>query len=324
VKILLAEDDPVARRRLKECLTSWGYEVIAVSDGAEAIHVLQGPDAPQLAALDWMMPGLHGPEVCRRIRNQPRDRYVYILLLTAMAGPDEVVAGFEAGADDYLTKPFDPLELRARLLAGQRIVNLNDALIAAREAMRHQATHDALTGVWNRYAILEYLERELHRAHREGRPVSVLLSDIDHFKQINDTFGHLAGDVVLKEVAQRMAGGMRPYDLIGRYGGEEFLIVIPGGDAGDAVNCAERLRQRVSDAPVVSAYGRIGVTVSLGVANSGDLQAAGAVELLQAADTSLYQAKARGRNCVIHLHAEQLKDQRAPHFNERTVYLSAS
>jgi diguanylate cyclase (GGDEF)-like protein len=324
VKILLAEDDPIACRRLQECLTDWGYEVLAVGDGTEALRALQAPDAPQIALLDWMMPGLDGPEICREVRRRPRDRYTYILLLTAKAGADEIMAGFESGADDYLIKPFDLLELQGRLLAARRIVRLNDDLIAAREAMRHQATHDGLTGVWNRPAILEHLERELQRAGREGRTLSVILGDLDHFKHVNDTFGHLAGDAVLKEAAQRLSGGIRPYDLIGRYGGEEFVILLPGADAGDAVHCAERLRHRIAAEPVAHEGQRIDVTVSLGVAHSADVDPPGAAALLQAADLALYQAKARGRNCVVtYFPGLKRKELRPPHMADRAALLSA-
>jgi diguanylate cyclase (GGDEF)-like protein len=324
MKILLAEDDPVACCRLQDCLLDWGHEIIAVADGTEAQRVLLAPDAPQIALLDWMMPGLDGPELCRDVRGRPRDRYVYIILLTAKAGADEIMAGFESGADDYLIKPFDLLELQGRLLAGQRIVRLNDDLVAAREAMRHQATHDTLTGVWNRYAIFESLERELQRARREGRTLSVLLGDLDHFKHVNDTFGHLAGDAVLKEAALRLSHGLRPYDLIGRFGGEEFVILLPGADAGNAVHCAERLRQRIAAGPVLHEGQRIDVTVSLGVAHSADVNPPGAAELLQAADLALYQAKARGRNCVAtYSPGLKKKGPRAPHMADRLALVSA-
>ncbi len=324
VKILLAEDDPIACRRLRELLLDWGYEVLAVADGAEALRALAAPDAPQIALLDWMMPELDGPEICRDVRCRPRDRYVYIILLTAKAGADEIMAGFEAGADDYLIKPFDLLELQGRLLAGQRIVKLNDDLVAAREAMRHQATHDGLTGVWNRRAILEHLERESQRARREDRPLSVILGDLDHFKHVNDTFGHQAGDLVLQEAARRLSGGMRPYDLIGRYGGEEFVILLPGAGAGDAAHCAERLRERMAAEPVVHEGQRIGVTISLGVAHSAEVEPPGVAELLQAADLALYQAKGRGRNCVVtYFPCLKRKEPRAPHLADRAAWLSA-
>jgi diguanylate cyclase (GGDEF)-like protein len=297
MRILIAEDDPVARCRLEDCLHEWGYEVITVSDGAQANRVLQAPHTPQLALLDWMMPGLDGRQVCRAVRDHPSDQYIYIILVTSKSRSDEIAAGFEAGVDDYLPKPFELFELRARLLAGQRIIKLQDDLIAAREAMRHQATHDALTGVWNRHAILETLERELERGRREGRPVSVIMADLDHFKHINDTLGHQAGDAVLQEAIRRVAGAMRTYDAIGRYGGEEFVIVLPGLTESAAVHFAERLRERVAAEPIVYADAMIHVTMSLGVVHDGPAMSS-AAEMLLAADKALYQAKDSGRNRV--------------------------
>jgi two-component system, cell cycle response regulator len=298
MKILVAEDDPVARCRLEESLREWGYEVLAVANGVTASRMLQASDSPQLALLDWMLPERDGPQLCRDVRSRTPDGYIYIILLTSKAHTEEIAAAFEAGADDYLIKPFEMRELQARLLAGQRIVKLQDDLIGAREAMRHQATHDSLTGAWNRYAILESLDRELQRAQREGGPVSVLLADLDHFKHINDTLGHPAGDAVLKEVVERMMTGLRPYDLIGRYGGEEFLIVLPGVDANDAWNLAERLRLRMAAEPVHYAKQPINLTMSLGVARCGNGEPGSAIDLLSAADQALYQAKESGRNRV--------------------------
>ncbi len=298
MKILIAEDDPVVLCLLEESVKEWGYEAITVSNGAEANRVLQAPDGPQLALLDWMMPELDGSQVCHEVRSQPRDSYIYVILLTAKAQTDEIAAGFEAGADDYLRKPCEPLELRARLLAGQRIVKLHQELIAARESMRHLATHDALTGVWNRRAILESLERELQRGRREGRTVSAIMADLDHFKRVNDTLGHQAGDAVLEEAVHRLAADVRPYDLLGRYGGEEFVVVLPGADANNAALFAERLRLRIAAEPVVYNDAKIEVTMSLGVATCDGAAACDAVELLHAADTALYEAKRGGRNRV--------------------------
>jgi two-component system, cell cycle response regulator len=299
MKVLIAEDDPVASSLLEDCLQEWGYEVIAVADGAEAYQVLQADDAPQLAVLDWMMPELDGRQVCREVRGRTRDRYIYLILLTAKNQTAEIADGFEAGADDFLRKPFELLELRGRLLAAQRIVKLQDDLIAAREAMRHQATHDPLTGAWNHRAVLESLERELNRGQRDGQPVCALMVDLDHFKRVNDVLGHQAGDFVLQEVVRRMTADVRPYDVIGRYGGEEFVIVLPGMSADDAVSFAERLRQRIAAEPFVYRTAALDITLSAGLAHSDNLELGCATDLIHAADTALYKAKESGRNCVV-------------------------
>jgi len=298
MRILVAEDDRITRRRLEVTLTKWGYEVVVASDGAEAWETLQSDDAPQLAILDWMMPAMDGLEVCQELRRQRAEPYVYVILLTARGQRADLVQGMEAGADDYVVKPFDPHELKVRLRAGTRIVELQTELIAAREALRIQATHDPLTGVWNRAAIMEALGRELARAAREDGLVAVVMADLDHFKRINDTYGHLAGDEVLKEAIHRVCSSLRPYDLIGRYGGEEFLIVLTGDSALSAANIAERVRECVAGKPVRVAESNIRVTVSLGLATAEMPGPVWAESLVRAADTALYRAKAAGRNRV--------------------------
>jgi len=298
VKILVAEDDPVYCRVLQTTLAEWGYEVALARDGAAALRALQGDEAPKLAVLDWIMPGMDGVQVCREIRKVRKDTYVYLLLLTAKVQKAELVTGLQAGADDYLIKPFDPSELQARLYAGRRILELQDQLIAAREAMRHQATRDFLTGTWNHRAIVDILEGEVSRARREGRPFAVIMADLDHFKEINDTHGHLAGDAVLREAADRMSKTIRPYDRVGRYGGEEFLIVLPGCDQANAVRFAERLRERVNGEPILYQDRPISVTISQGVVVYSGAEATDHFTLLQAADAALYRAKSSGRNRV--------------------------
>lgn len=298
MKILVAEDDPVSRRILEGLLSGWGYECVAVASGDEAWRLLRGEDAPRLAILDWALPGLDGDQICQAVRSRPGDRYIYILLVTARSGKTDLVKGLAAGADDYLSKPYDPLELQARLLAGRRILDLQEQLIEAREALRLQATRDALTGAWNRRAILDILERELLRADREHKSVGVVLADLDHFKRINDTQGHLAGDAVLREVVRRMSEAVRPYDTVGRYGGEEFLIVLPGCDAANSGKLAERLREVVAAEPVAHAEGHIATTLSLGVVALGEPMPHNLHAVLQAADLALYRAKHKGRNRV--------------------------
>jgi diguanylate cyclase (GGDEF)-like protein len=298
MRILIAEDDEVSRRVLEGFLTRWGYELVVTRDGQEAWQALSEEDAPQLAILDWMMPRMDGLEVCHRVRENNAEHYVYILLLTAKDQKQDVVEGINAGADDYLTKPFDAGELQARLRAGRRILALQGALISARDALRFQATHDPLTGLWNRLAATDSLRRELARGKRNQTPVSVILGDLDHFKGINDTYGHLAGDAALREVAKRLRKCARVYDTVARYGGEEFLLVLPECDMEGALHLAQRLRESFERDLLDLPDARVRQTVSLGVAGLMAKDGALASELIRAADQALYRAKDLGRNRI--------------------------
>ena len=295
-RILIAEDDAISRRLLQASLTSWGYEVEMAKDGEEALRALLRPQAPQLAILDWEMPGLSGPEVCYRARARSDAAYCYLLLLTGRDGRTDLVDGLGAGADDYVTKPFDPGELQARLRTGERILALQTQLLEAQEALRLQATRDSLTGLYNRGAVMDRLDEEVSRAERESSDLSVLLLDADHFKRVNDRYGHQAGDDTLREIATRLGGILRPYDSLGRYGGEELIAVLPGCDAAGALEVAERMRSAVASEPVATRAGPIPVTVSIGSASwtgrgSGET-------LIERADEALYRAKGAGRNRV--------------------------
>ncbi len=296
MRVLVAEDDAVSRHLLATFLTKWGYRVVVATDGSEAWEKLQREDAPKLAILDWMMPGMDGLALCQKIRQRSQDKYIYVLLLTAKGQKEDLVSALDAGADDYLTKPFDPQELRARVRAGWRIIELHQELIAAREQLRVEATHDALTGLWNRAAILEILHRELARAERQENTLAVIMVDLDHFKNVNDTYGHLAGDAVLREAARRMRASTRIYDEIGRYGGEEFVAVAPGCDVSSALNLAERIRATIGEDTIDTFDAPIPVTASLGVAMNGEGRDAGS--LIRAADAALYKAKNTGRNRI--------------------------
>lgn len=298
MKVLIAEDDAVSRRVAEVFLRKWEYEVTSATNGTEAWEALEAPDAPRLVLLDWMMPGLEGVEICRRLRAKTVRPYVYIVLLTARGQKQNLLDGLEAGADDYLTKPFEPEELRARLRVGQRILAVQDELIAARDALLYQATHDALTGAYNRGESLEFLSRELGRGLREGRPVGVALADIDHFKQVNDAYGHLTGDAVLREVTRRLSAVVRSYDCIGRYGGEEFLIVLPSVTADVTFQRAQAIREIIGRSPFRIEAREIRITASLGAAASDATAGCEAERLLGAADAALYRAKQRGRDCV--------------------------
>jgi two-component system, cell cycle response regulator len=299
VKILLAEDSVFARQLLRDTLAASGYEVVLAEDGDAAWRVLQGSEAPSIALLDWMMPGLDGLEVCRRVRAAAREPYVYVIILTGRERPQDVVEGLAAGADDYLKKPFDGQELQARIRTGRRIVELHRQLIAAREALREQATTDSLTGLANRRTILETLGRELERARRARTSCAVVFVDLDHFKRVNDAHGHAAGDAVLRQAAATMRSTLRPYDLLGRYGGEEFVVVLPGCDVAAARAVAERLRATVSAAPTVVGEVALRVTCSIGIAVGGAAGGADRDRLLSAADAALYRAKQAGRDRVV-------------------------
>jgi two-component system, cell cycle response regulator len=295
-RILVAEDDPVSRRLLEVFLRKWGFEVVLATTGPEALQLLERMDAPRLALLDWMMPGMEGVQVCRKLREIKDRPYIYVLLLTARTEREDLLRGLESGADDYLTKPFDPRELSARLHIGQRIVDLQDKLIAAGEELMFRATHDNLTGISNRGVIMDNIRRERARQDRGAPAFAIVLADIDHFKYVNDTYGHLAGDAVLKGIASRIVSFIRPYDSVGRYGGEEFLILAPSSDALGAIGLAERIRKAIEDKPVNFEGRAISVTASFGVAVSTPRQMRDAQQLVREADDALYQAKANGRN----------------------------
>jgi diguanylate cyclase (GGDEF)-like protein len=295
MKILIAEDDALSRQLLEDFLTEWGYEFVTANDGAEAWKQLQGDAAPRLAILDWMMPEKDGLEICREVRNRSPVPYTYILLVTAKGQREDILEGLEAGADDYVTKPFDPHELRARLRAGSRIIELQQQLLLAQEQLRVEATHDSLTGLWNRGAILEILQREIARSIRQKTPIAAMMADLDLFKTINENYGYLAGDVVLREAARRMLSSVRAYDAIGRYGGDEFLIVTDVRESA-AHRQAERLRVCIGTELFDILDTAVSMTSSLGVAVSSEAKSAD--QLVKAADDALFRAKRAGRNRV--------------------------
>lgn len=297
MKVLIADDSAMSRALLRSTLQRWGYEVLVAEDGDQAWKFLSAPNAPSVAILDWVMPGLTGPEVCRKVRETRREPYTYILLLTSKNTKEETVEGMDSGADDYVVKPFHEHELQVRLRAGKRIVDLQMELLEAREELRERANKDILTMLPNRPAIHAILQQELSRCHRDRRTVGVILLDLDHFKNINDTYGHFAGDAVLKETASRLRGNMRPYDRIGRYGGEEFLVVLPNCDLEQAAQQAERMREKLHqktmyvDGAELQVTASFGVTISDGTERSPD-------SFIRVADEALYQAKNGGRNRI--------------------------
>jgi two-component system cell cycle response regulator len=292
MKIMLVEDSLVEQRHITGYLENWGLDFVAVGNGAEAWRLLQAPDALSLVLLDWMLPEVDGIELCRRIRTLGTNgTYIYTVMLTAKDRKANLLTAMEAGADDYLAKPVDASELRARILVGKRILELQDSL-------RFAATHDFLTRLLNRGEILASLKREISRSEREGKPTVIILADLDHFKQVNDSCGHVTGDAVLKEVSQRLQSDLRDYDLVGRYGGEEFLLILPNCPLATGIRRADEIRCLVSERPIAAASASIPVTVSMGVTVTDVNRTATIESLLQQADIALYRAKNNGRNRV--------------------------
>ena len=290
MRLLVAEDDTASRLVLAATLQKLGHTVTAVENGQQAWDAWQ-KDHYSLLISDWMMPELDGQALCRKIRAEHRERYTYLILLTSLGGKDSYLDGMDAGADDFLTKPFDEDLLAARLHVAERILALH-------EVLRTQATHDRLTGLLNRGAILDGLQQELERASRDGTCVGVVMADLDHFKQVNDSHGHLVGDMVLQEAARRMQAAMRSYDRLGRYGGEEFLLISPVGNGDHMRTVADRIRLCISATPIQTPAGAVIATASLGVAISRKGGKNDADELIGAADAALYRAKEAGRNRV--------------------------
>ena len=298
MKVLIADDSPTMRRLLQSTLEEWGYEVVQAEDGEQALEILSADDPPPIAILDWVMPKITGPELCARVRARKSRTYTYILLLTSKALRQDLIEGMGAGADDYIVKPFDRPEMEVRLRAGRRIVDLQMELMQMQEALREQATRDSLTKCWNRFSIFELLGKEMKRSRREHKALGVLMLDLDHFKRVNDTWGHVCGDEVLKHVVTLLSTSMRPYDAIGRYGGEEFICVMSGCDETSLKTNAERMRAAVAEHPVMWNGKLIEVTSSFGAVAGIPDEDMTPDELIRTADETLYKAKRAGRNRV--------------------------
>jgi two-component system, cell cycle response regulator len=298
VKILIAEDDKITRALLVRWVTRWGYEPVVAQDGVEALNILLSDMSVQLCVMDWMMPGLNGPEVCRQLRAQREEPYVYTTLLTGKTETDDVVEGLRSGADDYIQKPCHPLELEVRLRVGKRLVDLQSKLIETREKLRIEATHDALTHLWNRRAVVDELGKRLISSRENQRPLCVVMVDIDHFKLINDTYGHSAGDAVLREVARRFTAELQAGDGAGRYGGEEFMLMLSDCNLEFGQVRSEEIRRSLADVPVRVGPLSIPISASFGVASTSQSRHADLDLLTRAADAALYRSKRGGRNRV--------------------------
>jgi len=294
MKVLIADSDPRVLRQGESLLPRWGYELVGAQTGSEALGALAAEDPPRIALLDWALPSVGGVEICRRVRLNPDTPSMHIVLLVA-SGQENLPEGLAAGADDFLRKPLDAHELKARLRTGSRLLELEESVRVSQAALRVQVNRDPLTGAWNRNAILDFLHRDFARAEREAASLAVVLADLDRLREINDRYGQAAGDEVLKEAVRRMQSSIRAYDAVGRYGGEEFLVVLPGSDGLTALYVAERIRESVAAAAVETIEGPIAVTLTLGVAAMGGDQS-DPVGLLRSADFAISHAKASGHN----------------------------
>ena len=299
--ILIVEDNPVSRKLLEMTLRQADYEVVSAEDGREALALFKERFFP-IILTDLEMPEMDGLELCRAIRGNPAEGYVYIFLITARDSKEDIIVGLEAGADDYLTKPFDRSELIARLKTALRVLELEKSLKDAYEKIRLLSITDKLTGCYNRTYMDEYLAKEIARATRYHRPLSLVMADIDYFKRVNDTYGHQAGDLILKNFVLSMREGLRKdVDWIARYGGEEFLMVMPETNFKNAMSSAERLRRIVSES-VTSYDGKeIRITASFGVVGFNPSSRTKTIPweaIIEQADKALYQAKDEGRNRV--------------------------
>ncbi|VFQ45637.1 diguanylate cyclase [Desulfoluna butyratoxydans] len=294
MKIMIAEDDLISRRVLQTNLMKWGYDIDVAVNGREAFEMITRPSPPSLLISDWMMPLMDGPTLCRAIRDLDIARYIYIILLTTKGEKKDIIHGLEAGADDFLTKPFNQEELKYRIRIGERIINLEHRILQL-------ANTDALTGMMNRRAFMERLEQEIERAHREQTALSFLISDIDYFKRVNDTYGHQVGDLVLQCFCQTLKEILRPYDFLGRYGGEEFVVCMPGTMDDQARSVAERLRKAVEEKEIIhpETGELIAITSSFGTATCRLALRERTDDLIKRADEALYRAKEEGRNRVV-------------------------
>jgi two-component system chemotaxis response regulator CheY len=294
MKILIAEDDYISCKALETNLKEWGYDVITARDGNQAWDLAKSNDI-RLAILDWNMPGIDGIELSQKIRNEYLEedsKYIYIILLTGRGGQNDIIRGLSTGADDYMTKPYSFVELKYRVQNGERIIKNEDKRIRL-------ASLDNLTKLWNRNKIFDFLDTELKRGERENTPTGVVMIDIDHFKRINDRYGHLIGDEVLVEVADRLKNAIRPYDRIGRYGGDEIFVVLPNCGNKEAKTIARRLYDSVAKEKIPTEIGSLKINISIGCVSNEKLPHVSKMELIQASDKALLSAKKKGRDRII-------------------------
>ena len=295
--VLIAEDDPVQRKLLVAQMEKLGMQVYIAEDGQAAWETLQKYPI-NLVISDWLMPKVSGKELVEKIRGKEFENYTYVILLTSKDDSSDLIDGLEAGADDYITKPFNPKELEARISVARRILKLEDELLKTRTKLERLAAYDSLTGLLNRRAFTERAEKELNRAMRQNWPAGVIFFDIDNFKQFNDTYGHAVGDEVLQHLAEIVSNAIRPYDLFGRWAGDEFICLITASFEEATRAIAERIRSQVASSTIKTSNGALPVTISVGLAYKNELKEASLDALLLKADEALYQAKDKGRNRI--------------------------
>ena len=298
-RVLLTDDEPVQRMLIGRMLSRAGYEVVMAEDGQQAVQMMQQGNF-QLLVTDWEMPNLDGIGLCRAVRSMNLPYYTYTILLTSRDAIEHVVMGLQSGADDYLTKPIMEPELLARLNTGKRLVEMERSLRQAMEENRRLSIIDALTGVFNRRYLMEQLAKELERSARYHHPLSLMLCDVDHFKRINDNYGHQCGDETLVQFSQVLRSCLRETDWIARYGGEEFVIVLPETTLSAATQVAERCRTALAKEPLKMSDQTLSVTASFGVSGWQESVPAGTDinKLIAVADAGVYASKQDGRDKV--------------------------
>jgi len=295
--VVVVDDDPSIRRLVKMLLKRSNYAVLECATGAEARVSMA--DLPwDLAILDRRLPDTDGVNLCQEIKADPKLKNRYVIMLTGEDDQQDKIQGLDLGADDYITKPFQPAEFLARIRAGKRIADLQNELIASNKRLELLSITDGLTRLYNHRHFQDELARQFGEAARYERPLSLALIDLDFFKKINDTYGHAAGDKVLQDVSAIFAGSVRASDLAARYGGEEFIVMMPETALEDAVQFAEKIRIKVEETPIETEAGTVPVTVSIGVSSFPFSKLKSPRELVDAADKALYRAKHRGRNQV--------------------------
>jgi len=296
-EVLVVDDSPVYRKLVEQVLASEAYSLLFAGDGAQAMKLYE-EHSPCLVITDWMLPDFSGFELCQRIRSDATRPYTYIIVMTSNTEKCNLVKGLQAGADDYLTKPFDSGEMVARIGVGRRIIDLNRELAAKSQRLEEAARTDPLTGLPNRRAIEEWASKQLRGATRHGFPLWVAVGDIDSFKTINDSFGHDAGDIVLKTFADLLRKNTRASDICGRLGGDEFLLVLTHVERAHVQATVNRFREQFASLSFPLQGQSVRVTASFGVAGVENKDVEGFGSLLRKADQMLYEAKRAGRNLV--------------------------